>query len=183
MPYTRKVLIFKGTRGKQAGSPSSVGEHVLKKRLEDGLTRRQRAARIGVDESTVMNWELGRTRAVPVKAMPGIIAYLQYNPEPRPDDVGGQLRWKRRALGWSSRHAARMNSVDPGTWSEWDKRDSWPRYPRYQRLLEEFLQVVPGEAVPGEARREGPESQATTAARQCTNGPDGQSGMEGSTNR
>src|SRR4051794_27834205 len=76
VPYTRKVLIFKGTRVKPAGKPTTPGEHVLKKRLEDGLTRKQVASRLAVDEFTVMNWELGRTKTIPVQAMPAILKYL-----------------------------------------------------------------------------------------------------------
>lgn len=143
MPYTRKVLIFKGTRVKPAGTPISVGEHVLKKRLEDGLGRKELATRIGVDESTLMNWELGRSRTIPVNSMPAVIFFLQYNPEPEPspENVGARLKWKRRSLGWSAREAARRNCVDPSTWGCWENQEGWPRYPRYRTLLIGFLEA------------------------------------------
>ncbi|NKE66821.1 transcriptional regulator [Ramlibacter sp. RBP-2] len=141
MPYTRKVLIFKGTRVKRAGVPTTVGEHILRKRLEDRLDRKQLAPRLGVDEYTLMNWELGRTKEIPARAMPAIVDYLGYNPEPKPEGVGAQLRWKRRALGWTAREAARRNYVDPSTWEAWEKMTGWPAYRRYRVLLEMFLSL------------------------------------------
>lgn len=86
-----------------AGTPSSIGEHVLKKRFEDGLTRKELAPRLGVDEFAVTNLKLGRSKTVPVKAMPAISVYWGYNLAPRPDTVGGQIRWKLRSLGWTNR--------------------------------------------------------------------------------
>lgn len=118
-----------------------MGEHVLKKRLEDGLSRKQLASRMGVDESTVMNWELGRTKTIPARVMPAMIAYLGYNPEPKPTQIGAQLRWKRRSLGWTTAEAARRNSVDQSTWEAWETLDAWPRYPRYCRTLQEFVEA------------------------------------------
>lgn len=141
VPYTRKVLIFKGTRVKPAGIPTTTGEHVLRKRLEDRLDRKELARRLGVDEFTVMNWELGRTKVIPAQAMRGIIGYLGYNPEPRPPEVGAQLRWKRRSLGWTVQEAARRNSIDPSTWEAWERMPGWPKYPRFKRLLEGFLSL------------------------------------------
>jgi transcriptional regulator with XRE-family HTH domain len=157
VPYTRKVLIFKGTRVKPAGAPTTVGEHVLKKRLDDGLTRKELARRLGVDEFTVMNWELGRTKTIPARAIPGVIAYLGYNPEPKPEHVGAQLRWKRRSLGWSTQDAARMNSVDPSTWEAWEKLDAWPCYPRYCKFLQEFV-AAPSEELVRQIRQVAPAS-------------------------
>jgi transcriptional regulator with XRE-family HTH domain len=154
VPHTRKVLISKGFKGE----PQTVGEHVLKKRLEDGLTRNELARRFEVDEFTVMNWELGRTKEIPARAMPGIIGYLGYNPEPKPKAVGAQLRWKRRGLGWTARDAARMSCVDPATWESWEKQEGWPRYPRFRDLLQQFL-FAPPEELQGQVR------QARTAAR------------------
>ena len=62
-----------------------------------------------------MNWVLGRTKTIPARSMV-ITAYLGYNPEPKPEGIGGQLRWKRRSLGWATLQAARRNSVNQSTW-------------------------------------------------------------------
>ncbi len=107
--------------------------------MEDGLTRKELGQRLGVDEFTVMNWELGRTKTVPAGRMPQVIGYLGYNPEPKPEAVGAQLRWKRRSLGWTTEEAARRHSVDQGTWEAWEKLEGWPAYPRHRALLDQFL--------------------------------------------
>jgi len=141
VPYTRKVLIHNGTRTKPAAKPTIVGEHILRKRQTDGLDRKQLSERFRVSEWTLMNWELGRTSTIPARSMPGICSYLEFNPEPKPEGVGPQLRWKRRALGWTTKEAARRNSVDQSTWEAWEALDTWPRYPRFAELLREFIDL------------------------------------------
>lgn len=141
MSYARKALILKGTRTTAAAKPSVTGEHILRKRRAEGLKRKDLAGRLGVSEFTLMNWELGRTETIPANALPGVIDYLGFNPEPKPDRVGPQLRWKRRALGWTTKEAAARNSVDQCTWEAWEKQASWPPYPRYKAFLEAFLEL------------------------------------------
>jgi transcriptional regulator with XRE-family HTH domain len=153
--YERKVLIHKGTRVKPAGVPGTVGEHILRKRLADRLDRKDLARLLGVDMATIQNWELGRITTVSVRAMPAVIRYLGYNPEPRPEGVGAQLRWKRRSLGWTTREAARRNSVDPCTWEAWETQTDWPKYPRYRALLQEFL-TLPSEQLQARVRQVAP---------------------------
>ena len=131
-----------------------MGEHILKKRLVDGLNRKVLACQFGVDETTVLNWEMGHVRSIPAPRIPAVIAYLGYSPEAKPDTVGAQLRWKRRSLGWTTREAARMNSVDPSTWSQWEKLERWPAYPRYRELVETFLRE-PAEQLVGKVRQVG----------------------------
>ena len=63
------MLILKGARAKLAKAPVTVGEYILQKRLADRLDRKQLAARLGVDEFTAMNWEIGRTKAIPAPAV------------------------------------------------------------------------------------------------------------------
>lgn len=143
MPYVRNILISNGKRVQPIGLNSSVGEHVLRRRSENGLTRQELSAQFGVDESTLMNWELGRTKTVPAAAIPAVIQFLGYNPEPEPgpEHVGARLKWKRRSLGWSAREAARRNSVDPSTWEYWESQKDWPPYPRYREFLRGFLET------------------------------------------
>ncbi len=134
VPYRRVVARFK--------VPETVGEHILKKRREDGLTQAELGKRLGVDGYTVMNWEKGHVQTIPAARMPAVIAYLDYNPEPKPEKIGAQLRWKRRSLGCTTAEAARRNSVDPSTWEQWEKLEGWPAYPRFQQLCRIFLEAV-----------------------------------------
>lgn len=148
MPYTRKVLISKGFKGE----PQTAGQHILKKRLADGLSQRELGERFGVDAYTVMNWEKGHIKTIPARRMPAVIAYLGLNPEPVPGAVGGQLKWKRRSLGWTTAEAARRNSVDVSTWQTWEQLEDWPRHPRFRPFLEAFL-IAPVQELEREIRR------------------------------
>ena len=137
VPVVRKVLIPKGFQG----VPQTVGEHIVKKRLEDGLSQAELGGRLGVNAYTILNWEKGYSKDVPAELVPAIIAYLGYNPEPEPDTVGARLRWKRRSLGWAVKDAARHNSVDPSTWSAWERMADCPKYPRFRDFLRGFLEM------------------------------------------
>jgi transcriptional regulator with XRE-family HTH domain len=134
-PFTRKSLISK----RLAPMPKTPGEHLYQKRLADGCTQADLALQLGVSEFTLLNWERGHTKVIPSESMPAIVAYLGYNPEPRPETVGAQLRWKRRSMGWTIAEAAKRNAVDQSTWEAWEKLDRWPSYPRFRSLLLEFL--------------------------------------------
>lgn len=103
--------------------------------------------RFGADASTINNWERNRTKTVPAEFMPAVIAFLGYNPEPRPASVGGQLRRKRRSLGWTIAKAAAQSSVDPTTWETWEQQDGWPAYPRFKEFVQEFLDLAPDQLV------------------------------------
>lgn len=137
VPVVRKVLIPKGFQE----IPTTVGEHILKKRLTDGLSQTELGRRIGVDANTILNWEKGYSKSLPAEAMPAIISYLGYNPEPEPVAIGARLRWKRRQLGWSIKEAAARNSVDPTTWTKWERMEDWPKYPRFRDFLRGFLET------------------------------------------
>jgi DNA-binding XRE family transcriptional regulator len=57
----------------------TIGDHVRKRRLDLGLLQRETAARIGVDKTTVYNWEAGR--ATPsLRVRPAVIRFLGYDP-------------------------------------------------------------------------------------------------------
>lgn len=134
-PFTRNSLIIK----RLPPPPTTPGEHLLAKRLADGRTRADRGLHLGLNEFTLLHWERGHTKSIPAEAMPRVISYLGYNPEPRPEAIGVQLRWKRRSLGWTTAGAARRNSVDQSTWEAWERQSGWPRCPRLRMFLQEFL--------------------------------------------
>ena len=59
--------------------PSTIGEHIKKRRLELGFEQEQVAAEVGVTWLSVSNWERGIYRPAK-KAMVPIIAFLGYDP-------------------------------------------------------------------------------------------------------
>jgi transcriptional regulator with XRE-family HTH domain len=59
----------------------SIGDHVRKRRLDLGLLQREVALRVGVDKTTVFNWETG-TASPNLRALPAVIRFLGYDPRP-----------------------------------------------------------------------------------------------------
>jgi DNA-binding XRE family transcriptional regulator len=66
-----------------AGEPLTYGDHVRARRLELGLYRREAADLLGVDETTVYNWESNRNAPSP-EVVPRIEQFLGYRPSPLP---------------------------------------------------------------------------------------------------
>jgi transcriptional regulator with XRE-family HTH domain len=99
--------------------PQTLGEHIKKRRFECGLTQRQTAAQLGVNASTILNWETGRYEP-PVRSMPAIFRFLGYYPFAEAQSIGERLLRKRREGGWSICEAARHLGVDPTAWGNWE---------------------------------------------------------------
>jgi DNA-binding transcriptional regulator YiaG len=120
----------------------TIGDHVRKHRLDLGLLQREVALRIGVDKTTVYNWEAGR--ATPsLRALPAVIAFLGYDPIEIGSSFGAQLRAARRRLGLSHVDLARRLGVDPSTVLDWQ----WERHRPNRRCpdrIAEFLRAANG---------------------------------------
>lgn len=116
MPVTLKCL-----KPKESDfDPQTLGEHIRKKRLELGLSQRQAANRLGINNWTILNWEKDHTKP-PIESMPGILQFLGYDPFPEPQSLPERLLRKRRQMGWSIREAALRLGVDPSTWQAWEQ--------------------------------------------------------------
>ena len=62
-----------------AKEPTSVGQHLKKKRFMDGLRQKQIAAKLGVSARTLSQWECDRI--VPAwEYQPRLVAYLGFDP-------------------------------------------------------------------------------------------------------
>ena len=62
-----------------SGALRTYGDHVRARRLELGLYRREVAELVGVDETTIYNWESGRN-APAEKVIPRLVEFLGYSP-------------------------------------------------------------------------------------------------------
>ncbi|MBI4519500.1 MAG: transcriptional regulator [Gemmatimonadetes bacterium] len=110
--------------------PSPEGEgrsrdHLRKRRLDLGLLQRDVAGRLGVDNATVTNWELGQA-APALRWLPGIIRFLGYDPRPRPKSIGQALKHYRHGQGLSQQELAVRLRVDPGTLARWERAARTP---------------------------------------------------------
>jgi len=120
-------------------APSTLGEHIKKRRLELKLTLKKAGKLLGTDERSIINWEKGRT--VPkVYRLPAIIRFLGYNPLPEPRTIAEQLVAKRLELGWSRKVASRHLGVDQSTLRDWEQ-GKVALLQKHRRVLEKLLGI------------------------------------------
>jgi transcriptional regulator with XRE-family HTH domain len=106
--------------------PQTLGEHILKRRLQLGLTQKEAARHLGTSSPiTVLNWEKGKSEP-PIESIPGIIGFLGHYPFPRPGNLSERLLATRRVMGWTIKEAARQLGVDEGTWGYWERTGRIP---------------------------------------------------------
>lgn len=87
----------------------TIGDHIRKRRLDFGLLQREVALRIGVDKSTVFNWEAG-TAKPNRRALSGVIAFLGYDPTETRSTIGERIPAARRAPGGDPLRSWRLRS-------------------------------------------------------------------------
>lgn len=116
----------------------TLGDHIKKKRLDLGLWQKQVAEQIGVDETTLYNWEKQRT--VPkLPYIPKIIAFLGYNPFPPASSLPEKIKNYRRVLGLTQGKMAEMIRIDKSTLAGCEAGKIQPTE-RTLRLIEESLE-------------------------------------------
>ena len=112
-------------------NPVSIGEHIKKRRLEQGLFQREVAKIIGVTENSVYSWENNSTEP-PNRFIPKIIEFLGYNPLKAQNlTLGEHIIYYRKINGLSQKKLAMHLNVDEGTERRWEKNKCKP----FQRLL------------------------------------------------
>jgi transcriptional regulator with XRE-family HTH domain len=109
---------------------------VRARRLDRGLTQAQLAELLEVTESTINNWERGRS-SPDLRALPRVLLWLDYDPRPQAEQLGQQVTAARRAQGLSQREFAEALGADPSTVSAWETGRAQPS-PRYAELLTIF---------------------------------------------
>ncbi len=78
-------------------NPETVGEHLLNRRLVEGLAQHEVAQKLGVELWSVRAREAGR-REPDVQSWPKILTFLGYDPNPPPTTMSEQIAAKRRQL-------------------------------------------------------------------------------------
>ena len=105
--------------------PQTIGDHIRRRRLQVKLLQHDVAEQLGVDKTSVFNWEANTSR--PAKRyMPAIIKFLGYNPLPEPKTLAAQLVRQGTTLGLSREDAAVEIGVDAGTLARWEPRTRVP---------------------------------------------------------
>jgi site-specific DNA recombinase len=119
---------------------NTLGDHLLRRRLTLKLLQRQVAGQLGVDKSSIHNWETNRTKPGLV-FIPAIIRFLGYNPFPPPDGWPDRLVQCRTILGLSQKESAKRIGVDQSTLARWEQGEREPTGAFAARALQ-FLAVV-----------------------------------------
>ena len=91
-----------------------MGDHLLKRRLDLGQSRKFAANLLGVDPESLKNWEDKNTDPA-VRFYPRLITYLGYNPLPEGERSGARIRRERISRGLSRKALAELAGVDEAT--------------------------------------------------------------------
>ncbi len=96
----------------------TIGDHIRKRRLDLKLTQKQVAELVGVDQTTVWNWERNRCKPT-IARIPELTDFLGYVPiENGMTTLGEHLKTFRILSGMSQRALARVLGIDPSTLSK-----------------------------------------------------------------
>jgi DNA-binding transcriptional regulator YiaG len=126
----------------------TVGDQIRKVRMEARLTQKEAAAKIGVEVSTLRQWEWNR-HSPSVRQLPSVTAFLGYVPFPPGESLPERLTSYRRALGLSRPGLAARLNVDVTTVWRWESGRSEPSSDHHSslaRLSAEQRKNRPGHA-------------------------------------
>jgi len=98
---------------------NSLGDHIRSRRLDLKLFQSEVAEQIGVDTTTICNWEINAS-APAIRYIPSVLSFLGYAPFPPAQTLAERLTTARKGLGLSQRKMAEKLGVDPGTLQGWE---------------------------------------------------------------
>ena len=124
-------------------NPDTIGDHLLRRRLDSGLFQKDVAAQIRVTSFTIRNWERNKAEAE-VRHLPAIIRFLGYIPFNVGDSFGEMMRTYRYVRGLSMEKLAIELGIDPGTISRIES--GIPPTPSVRRRLEKHIHIIISEA-------------------------------------
>jgi transcriptional regulator with XRE-family HTH domain len=105
---------------------NTLGDHLQKRRLDLGLQWKEVAEETGTHATNVANWWKGRTRPG-LRLWPGVIRFLSYDPRPRDESLGAQLRRRRETHGWSRAEVATHLGVSGSVLWRWESGQRQPK--------------------------------------------------------
>jgi len=116
---------------------NTVGDHIRNRRLDLGLFQSQVAEHIGVETTTIHNWE-GNKSSPAIRYIPAILRFLGSNPFPPAHTLPERLITARKMLGMPQRNFAALLGVDPGTLQGWESGQHEP-IGRNTELIEQSI--------------------------------------------
>jgi DNA-binding transcriptional regulator YiaG len=119
-------------------SPTTIGEHIRKRRMDLGLYQTQVARQLQVTEDCLCYWENGRNHPH-LTYYPRIIAFLGYYPFAHETATfGGKIRKYKYEHGMSNERLAKFLGVDETTVANWERNRRLP----LARSLEKVLAII-----------------------------------------
>lgn len=102
-----------------------LGDHIKKRRLDLGLTQREAARQIGVKKASVQRWESRKCEPT-VSCFPLVLAFLGYDPRPKPSTLCEELARYRETLGLSQPAMAKRIGISSRTLWLWETGQAEP---------------------------------------------------------
>ena len=103
----------------------TIGDHLLRRRLTLKLLQREVAEQLGVDKTSICNWENNRSKP-DLEYVPAIIRFLGYNPMPPSVGWADKLTQGRTSMGLTQKQAAGRIGVDQSTLARWERGEREP---------------------------------------------------------
>jgi transcriptional regulator with XRE-family HTH domain len=116
-----------------------IGQLLRDRRKVLGLTQRQAAAELHINEFTLMHWELDRHQPAH-RYYPTLIRYLGREPWPEPISLGARLRAERLRHGFTIAQLAGVLRVDEGALADWERGLG----PKHQAQIEKIAAFIEG---------------------------------------
>jgi site-specific DNA recombinase len=122
--------------------PKTIGDHVRKKRLGLKLLQRDVAEQLGVNVTSVRNWESNLSQPT-YRNMPAVVTFLGYNPLEVSEGWANRLVQGRTVMGLSQKESAHRIGVDPSTLAKWERGERNPTGVFEERVAS-FLALAEG---------------------------------------
>lgn len=119
-------------------APTTLGEHLRKRRLDLRQTQEQSAKWFGISVTTYNNWEANRVTPG-ISKSPKITGYLGYDPHPAPKSFSESVRALRRHFGMNRQQFAKQLGVDVKSVLNWEAARTVP----FQKIREQLAVLRP----------------------------------------
>lgn len=105
---------------KYSTDPQTIGQQLLKRRLDLRLLQKDEAKQLGVTTDCIHLWEKGNSTPQ-IQHAPKIIEFLGFNPySVKSKSLGGQIKNYRLSHGLSHKKLGKILGVDASTVGSWE---------------------------------------------------------------
>lgn len=133
-----KVSLKSSKPSKIPKNPVSLGEHIKKRRLEQGLFQKDVAKVLGVAETTIWMWENNRSNPQ-INLLPKIKNFLGNLPLQLPiKTLGDKIVAFRKIHGLSQRELSKLLAIDNSTLRYWERNKHYPSKKLMKKISEFF---------------------------------------------